>query len=219
MRACLISLTPRSPAAVMTPMVPMVPAVPVAPAHLGGCLLRIVLDRGGGAGTDQRHRLRTLRWSSQDEQRADGGKAQKSRDIHAYFSLGVIGYRVGARLLGAGRNANCVNRFPSGTKTFFPDIFQNRHRLSPVSSESFPLQEIVMISLGTNPRILRFALATTSAIAGTLSAHAAFASQGPGGGPGTASAFTQLAMAIVVYGASALVVGAGLIGVVRRRSH
>jgi hypothetical protein len=42
-------------------------------------------------------------------------------------------------------------------------------------------------------------------------------SQGPGGGPGTASGFTQLAMAIIVYGTSALVVGAGLIGAARRR--
>jgi hypothetical protein len=50
-------------------------------------------------------------------------------------------------------------------------------------------------------------------------ADAAFASQGPGGGPGTASGFTQLAMAILVYGTSALVVGAGLIGMTRQRSH
>jgi hypothetical protein len=39
----------------------------------------------------------------------------------------------------------------------------------------------------------------------------------PGGGPGTASSFTQLAIAIIVYGTSALVVGAGLIGPARRR--
>jgi hypothetical protein len=39
----------------------------------------------------------------------------------------------------------------------------------------------------------------------------------PRRGPGTAGSFTQLVMAIVVYGASALVVGAGLIGAVRRR--
>ena len=76
-----------------------------------------------------------------------------------------------------------------------------------------------MISPGTSPRILRFTLTTASMIAGALSAHAAFASQGPGGGPGTASALTQLVVAILVYGASALVVGAGLIGAVRRRSH
>jgi hypothetical protein len=44
----------------------------------------------------------------------------------------------------------------------------------------------------------------------------ALASQGPGTGPGTASPFTQLVMAIIVYGTSALVVGAGLIGAARR---
>jgi hypothetical protein len=62
-------------------------------------------------------------------------------------------------------------------------------------------------------------VATASMIACLLWADAAFASQGPGGGLGTASSFTQLAMAILVYGASALVVGTGLIGAARRRSH
>jgi hypothetical protein len=56
-----------------------------------------------------------------------------------------------------------------------------------------------------------------TACAVLLPAGSAFASQGPGGGMGTASAFTQLAMAILVYGASALIVGAGLIGALRRR--
>jgi hypothetical protein len=45
------------------------------------------------------------------------------------------------------------------------------------------------------------------------------ASQGPGGGPGAAGGLTQIAMAIIVYGTSALVVGAGLIGAARRRSR
>ena len=76
-----------------------------------------------------------------------------------------------------------------------------------------------MRSLRAKPRISRFVFAGASTIVAMLSAHAAFASQGPGGGPGTASAFTQLAMASVVYGASALVVGMGLIGAARRRSH
>jgi hypothetical protein len=76
-----------------------------------------------------------------------------------------------------------------------------------------------MIPLRTRLRISRFAFATASTIAAILPADAAFASQGPGGGPGTASAFTQSAMAIVVYGALALVVGMGLIGAARRRSH
>jgi hypothetical protein len=39
----------------------------------------------------------------------------------------------------------------------------------------------------------------------------------PGGGQGTASSFTQLAMAILVYGGSALLIGTGLIGAMRRR--
>ena len=66
-------------------------------------------------------------------------------------------------------------------------------------------------------RISRFAFAASSVVAVLLWANAAFASQGPGGGPGTASSFAQLAMAIIVYGTSALVVGAGLIGAARRR--
>jgi hypothetical protein len=63
---------------------------------------------------------------------------------------------------------------------------------------------------------LTFAGASAAAM---LSAGAAFASQGPGGGPGTASSFTQLVMAIIVYGVSALVVGAGVIGAARRHLH
>jgi hypothetical protein len=46
--------------------------------------------------------------------------------------------------------------------------------------------------------------------------NGALASQGPGTGAGTASSFTQLAMAVLVYGLSALVVAAGLIGAMRR---
>ena len=49
-----------------------------------------------------------------------------------------------------------------------------------------------------------------------LASDAALASQGPGTSAGTASSLTQLAMAILVYGASALVVGAGLIGALRK---
>ena len=76
-----------------------------------------------------------------------------------------------------------------------------------------------MASSLIRPRLSGLAFAAISAVAGLLWANAAFASQGPGGGPGTASSFTQLAMAILVYGTSALVVGAGLIGATRRRSH
>ena len=65
-------------------------------------------------------------------------------------------------------------------------------------------------------RASHLALAATATVAALLCSGAAFASQGPGGGPGTASSLTQLAMAIIVYGTSALVVGAGLIGAARR---
>ncbi|MBR1091508.1 hypothetical protein JQ621_28960 [Bradyrhizobium manausense] len=50
-----------------------------------------------------------------------------------------------------------------------------------------------------------------------LGAGSALASQGPGAAGGTASPLTQLVMAILVYGVSAVVVGAGLIGALRRR--
>jgi hypothetical protein len=81
---------------------------------------------------------------------------------------------------------------------------------------SFFSQEIVMAASRKILRILRLAF-TSPAIVALLSAGSAFAAQGPGGGPGTASRFTQLAMAIIVYGTLALVVGSGLIGAARRR--
>jgi hypothetical protein len=101
--------------------------------------------------------------------------------------------------------------------------FQNRYRLSLVSSERFRSQEIVMVSrrrMASSrnlPPISLAAFATAFAAACLLWANAALASQGPGGGPGAASSFTQLAMAIIVYGTSALLVGIGLIGAARRR--
>jgi hypothetical protein len=64
--------------------------------------------------------------------------------------------------------------------------------------------------------IARFTAALVSSISALLAAHAALASQGPGGGPGTASPFTQLAMAIAVYGTSALLMCCGLIGAMRK---
>ncbi len=76
-----------------------------------------------------------------------------------------------------------------------------------------------MASSRTRHRISRLGFATASTAAGLLWATAALASQGPGGGPGTASSFTQLAMTIIVYGACALVAGAGLIGAVRQHFH
>ena len=64
----------------------------------------------------------------------------------------------------------------------------------------------------TMQRATAFAFGAT----GLFWASVALASQGPGAGRGTASDFTQLAMAILVYGVSALVIGAGLVGAMRR---
>ena len=114
-------------------------------------------------------------------------------------------------------NANRTSRFPAHN-TIFTGA-QNRDKLPCVSSDSFSPQEIVIASSSIRHRVSRFAFATISAVAGLLWANAAFASQGPGVTPGTASNFTQVMMAIIVYGTSALVVGAGLIGATRRRSH
>jgi len=60
----------------------------------------------------------------------------------------------------------------------------------------------------------RTAIATILAV--SYSAPA-LASQGPGAGMGTASHLTQMAMAILVYCISAIVIGAALIGAVRGR--
>jgi hypothetical protein len=65
-------------------------------------------------------------------------------------------------------------------------------------------------------RIFRIAV-VASTVAGLYWADAALASQGPGTGPGTASGLTQLAMAVIVYGTSALVIAAGLVGAARGR--
>ena len=72
------------------------------------------------------------------------------------------------------------------------------------------MQEMVMAQFQAL-RISRLAI-TASVL---LGASSALASQGPGAAGGTASPLTQLVMAILVYGASALVVGAGLIGALR----
>ena len=62
-----------------------------------------------------------------------------------------------------------------------------------------------------------FALATLMIVASLLSIGPTLAAQGPGTGAGTASSLTQIAMAVIVYGMSALVIAAGLIGAVRGR--
>lgn len=75
-----------------------------------------------------------------------------------------------------------------------------------------------MTSPQARQRMPAFAMAAIlSGLVTALCAGGAFASQGPGAGPGTASRFTQQAMAIIVYGTSALVIGTGLAGMARRR--
>ena len=74
-----------------------------------------------------------------------------------------------------------------------------------------------MTSFRTSGSISRAVIAAAVIVMEVSWVDAAFASQGPGGGIGTASHLTQVAMAILVYGASALVVGAGLIGAARRQ--
>lgn len=67
------------------------------------------------------------------------------------------------------------------------------------------------------PRAAQIAISIATAVAAVAWTNAAPASQGPGGGMGTASHVTQLAMAVLVYGTSAIIVGAGAIGAARRR--
>jgi hypothetical protein len=85
-------------------------------------------------------------------------------------------------------------------------------RFSAVAFRNQLTREIAMSR--KNARLSRAAIAAACAV---LPAASALASQGPGGGMGTAGNFAQAAMAILVYGAAALIVGAGLIGALRRR--
>jgi hypothetical protein len=77
--------------------------------------------------------------------------------------------------------------------------------------------EISMTLFRMHPPTSRAAPVVTSITAAALWSSAALASQGPGAGMGTASPLTQTVMAVLGYGLSAIIVGAGLIGVVRRR--
>jgi hypothetical protein len=74
-----------------------------------------------------------------------------------------------------------------------------------------------MTSSSIRVPMARAALAIAPIVIAMSWANAACASQGPGGAMGTASHLTQVAMAIIVYGASALIVGIGLIGAARGR--
>jgi hypothetical protein len=90
-----------------------------------------------------------------------------------------------------------------------------RGRTSYLVPASLELEN-VMASMRISVWIWRVLAAFT---AFAISNGVAFASQGPGGGLGTASHLTQTAMAILVYGAAAIVVCAGLIGAARGKTR
>ncbi|UGY18524.1 hypothetical protein [Bradyrhizobium septentrionale] len=72
-----------------------------------------------------------------------------------------------------------------------------------------------MTQAGTRARLLRTAFATLSG--SIMLADLALASQGPGGGMGTASPLTQMLMAFVVYGTMGLIAAAAMIRAASRR--
>ena len=71
--------------------------------------------------------------------------------------------------------------------------------------------------MGLHLRWQRCGAVAAAALLALMSTPIALASQGPGGGQGTASPSTQLAMAIIVYGGAALILAAGLFGALKRR--
>jgi hypothetical protein len=97
---------------------------------------------------------------------------------------------------------------------FFAPMRKTRHRLSSYLACSL-LQEIAVTQTGTRRRLRRIALATLSGA--IMFADVALASQGPGGGMGTASHLTQMLMAVAVYGTTGLIAVTAMIGAARRR--
>jgi hypothetical protein len=65
-------------------VVPAVMAVMamMPPMHFGRRQPGVVLNRRGGAGIAERHRVGALGWSCEREQRADGGESQNFRKWH-----------------------------------------------------------------------------------------------------------------------------------------
>jgi hypothetical protein len=62
-------------------VVPAVMAV-MPPMHFGRRQPGVFLNRRGGAGIAERHRVGALGWSCEREQRADGGESQNFRKLH-----------------------------------------------------------------------------------------------------------------------------------------
>jgi hypothetical protein len=105
-------------------------------------------------------------------------------------------------------NAERIDRFQPRVSTF-------RWTFLKTGAACPYLLQLSSQEIWTGNRIAVFAGAATAFLITLAWVGAAFASQGPGGGRGTASSFTQLAMAVIVWGSSALVIGAGLIGALR----
>jgi hypothetical protein len=108
-------------------------------------------------------------------------------------------------------NARLADRFHGPGKIYFV-----WHKTLPLCRRSL-WQAQEEIAMGFRLRWQSCRAVATAPLLALIGSHAALASQGPGGGPGTASPSTQLVMAIVVYGSAALLLAAGLIGALKRR--
>jgi hypothetical protein len=106
-------------------------------------------------------------------------------------------------------NADCARRFPLDGEHFTITL-----QTATLLVRNFDNQLSREIDMSRKTQISRLAIAACAML---VPVGSALASQGPGGGMGTAGSLTQVTMAILVYGASALIVGAGLIGALRRR--
>jgi hypothetical protein len=106
------------------------------------------------------------------------------------------------------RNISCATKTSRQRRTYLL-VERMQEMVMAVFLASFMAS---FLAKSGGPRIFQLAIAGSV----LLDASSALASQGPGVEGGTASPLTQLVMAILVYGASALIVGAGLIGALRR---
>jgi hypothetical protein len=106
-------------------------------------------------------------------------------------------------------NADRLRRFPLDGEHFTITL-----QTATLLGRNFDNQLSREIDMSRKTQISRLAIAACAML---LPVGSALASQGPGGGMGTAGSLTQVTMAVLVYGASALIVGAGLIGALRRR--
>jgi hypothetical protein len=222
----------------VTMVMAMMPAVPpmmamVPPMHFRGRQPGVVLNRRRGAGIAQRQRVGALGWSCERQQRANGGEPHNFRDKNfreRHECSPSVGCHVCAESLAATLHAiwsprlervlnECATKMnANGTRRGFKIFTRAKPGLDwrRIFDSTFCM-EIAMTSFRTRMPISRAAPAMTAIAAAAWWSGAALASQGPGGGMGTASPLTQTVMAVLVYGMSAIVVGAGLILAALRR--